>query len=102
VETLHKGNIALLGDAGHATSPHYGQGAGMSIEDAYVLSNLLARSTSPADLPAVFAAYDQVRVPRTMRLTEMSREQGKLLDFEGDELGDDLEKIKAALQTRVR
>lgn len=74
----------------------------MAVEDAYVLSNLLGKCTSPKDLSAAFKAYDHVRVPRTMRLTNMSREQGKLLDMEGDGLGDDLEKIAAALQTRVR
>lgn len=37
-----------------------------------------------------------------MRSTEMSREQGKLLDFEGDGLDNDLDKIREALQTRMR
>lgn len=63
---------------------------------------LLARSESPADPPALFVVYDHVRVPRTMRSTEMSREQGKLLDFEGDGLDNDLDKIREALQTRMR
>lgn len=102
VESFHKGNLALLGDAAHATSPHFGQGAGMGLEDAYILSNLIARCTSTADLPAALKAYGVVRVPRTMKVTEMSREQGKLLDMEAEGLGDDLEKIKDALNSRVR
>jgi len=33
----------LIGDAAHATTPHLGQGAGMAIEDAIVLSEELTR-----------------------------------------------------------
>jgi len=32
--TFGKGRVVLLGDAGHATTPNMGQGAGMAIEDA--------------------------------------------------------------------
>lgn len=37
-----KGRVLLIGDAAHATTPHLGQGAGMAIEDALVLSMELA------------------------------------------------------------
>ena len=36
-----KGKVALLGDAAHASTPHQGAGAGMGIEDAFVLGGLL-------------------------------------------------------------
>lgn len=36
-----KGRVLLIGDAAHATTPHLGQGAGMAIEDAWVLSEEL-------------------------------------------------------------
>jgi 2-polyprenyl-6-methoxyphenol hydroxylase-like FAD-dependent oxidoreductase len=36
----------LIGDAAHATTPHLGQGAGMAIEDAIVLSEELTRDGS--------------------------------------------------------
>lgn len=36
-----KGRVLLIGDAAHATTPHLGQGAGMAIEDALVLSEEL-------------------------------------------------------------
>lgn len=39
----HKGRVALLGDAVHATTPHLGQGAGMAVEDALVLAEELTR-----------------------------------------------------------
>jgi 2-polyprenyl-6-methoxyphenol hydroxylase-like FAD-dependent oxidoreductase len=37
-EPWFKGRVLLIGDAAHATTPHLGQGAGMAIEDALVLS----------------------------------------------------------------
>jgi 2-polyprenyl-6-methoxyphenol hydroxylase-like FAD-dependent oxidoreductase len=37
----YEGRVLLVGDAAHTTTPHMGQGAGMAIEDAVVLSELL-------------------------------------------------------------
>jgi 2-polyprenyl-6-methoxyphenol hydroxylase-like FAD-dependent oxidoreductase len=37
----YRGRILLIGDAAHTTTPHLGQGAGMAIEDAVVLAELL-------------------------------------------------------------
>ncbi|KAF4634790.1 hypothetical protein G7Y89_g3316 [Cudoniella acicularis] len=102
VPTFHKERLCLLGDAAHATSPHYGQESGMAIEDAYVLSNLFSACSSSSDILRVPNAYDFVRVPRALRVTELSREQGKILDMGGDTAGDDLEKIAEELNTTVR
>jgi 2-polyprenyl-6-methoxyphenol hydroxylase-like FAD-dependent oxidoreductase len=41
-EDWYSGRILLIGDAAHATTPHLGQGAGMAIEDAVVLADLLS------------------------------------------------------------
>jgi 2-polyprenyl-6-methoxyphenol hydroxylase-like FAD-dependent oxidoreductase len=38
-----QGRVLLIGDAAHTTTPHMGQGAGMAIEDAVVLSQLLEK-----------------------------------------------------------
>lgn len=48
-EPWFKGRVLLIGDAAHATTPHLGQGAGMAIEDALVLSMELAGGGSMAD-----------------------------------------------------
>lgn len=40
----HKGNVCLIGDAAHATTPNMGQGACQGIEDAYYLSRSLSKS----------------------------------------------------------
>lgn len=37
----YKGNVCLLGDAAHATTPNMGQGGAQAIEDAYYLANLI-------------------------------------------------------------
>ncbi|KZV59787.1 FAD/NAD-P-binding domain-containing protein [Peniophora sp. CONT] len=59
-----EGNVALIGDAAHATLPHLGAGAGCGIEDAYVLARLLAHpQTNAVNIKAVLEAYQTVRVP---------------------------------------
>lgn len=45
-EPWYRGRILLIGDAAHATTPHLGQGAGMAIEDAVVLSEELSADGS--------------------------------------------------------
>jgi 2-polyprenyl-6-methoxyphenol hydroxylase-like FAD-dependent oxidoreductase len=45
-EPWHRGRVLLIGDAAHATTPHLGQGAGMAIEDAVVLSEELTAAGS--------------------------------------------------------
>lgn len=92
--------ICLLGDAAHATTPHSGAGAGMCIEDCYILSSLLADATSVDDLEKAFRAYDQVRRPRSLKLVKESKEAGMLYDFEGPH-GDDLEALELNMKKRM-
>ncbi|RYF44442.1 MAG: hypothetical protein EOO38_17910, partial [Cytophagaceae bacterium] len=42
--------ICLVGDAAHASTPHQGAGAGMCIEDVYILSQLLAKCSTTAEI----------------------------------------------------
>jgi 2-polyprenyl-6-methoxyphenol hydroxylase-like FAD-dependent oxidoreductase len=67
----HKGRIALLGDAIHATTPHLGQGGGMAIEDAVVLAEELARHDEP---DAAFTAYHNRRFDRCRYVVKKSLE----------------------------
>jgi 2-polyprenyl-6-methoxyphenol hydroxylase-like FAD-dependent oxidoreductase len=80
----HKGRVALLGDAVHATTPHLGQGGGMAIEDAIVIAEELARHDTPQE---AFAAYRRRRFERCRYVVERSLEicrgqlgQGPLID----------------------
>ncbi len=45
-EPWYRGRVLIIGDAAHATTPHLGQGAGMAIEDALVLSEELTAGGS--------------------------------------------------------
>jgi len=102
IPSYHRGRVAILGDAAHASTPHFGAGAGMALEDAFVLSHLLALCSESADLGHAFAAYDAVRIPRTQGVVRESREQGRVLDMQGEGAGDDLGKLADKLDTRVR
>ena len=42
IPSWYAGNVCLIGDAAHATTPNMGQGACQGIEDAYYLSNSLS------------------------------------------------------------
>ncbi|WP_309572005.1 FAD-dependent monooxygenase, partial [Deinococcus sp.] len=62
-----RGRVALLGDAAHAMTPNLGQGAGMSIEDAVVLAELLATGDGVAQALADFERRRRGRVERIQR-----------------------------------
>jgi salicylate hydroxylase len=97
--TYTKGRVCLLGDAAHATTPHQGAGAGMCIEDSYIMANLIKEAKSVDDLPRAFRAFDQVRRERTQENVVTSRDAGMLYDFEL--LGDDLDKIQENVLNRM-
>jgi salicylate hydroxylase len=65
-----EGRVTLLGDAAHPMFPFFGQGAAQAIEDAAVLAGCLAESIS--DPAAGLRRYEQLRIPRTTKLQEVS------------------------------
>lgn len=71
--------VLLLGDAGHATTPNLGQGAGMAIEDALVLAESLANETN---ITAAFQRFEHRRLPRTTRIVNTSWQLGRLAQLE--------------------
>ncbi|MET8339433.1 FAD-dependent oxidoreductase [Streptosporangium canum] len=62
---MHRGKVALLGDAAHAMTPNMGQGACQAIEDAVVLAHL-------ADEGAGLAGYTAARLERTAKIVARS------------------------------
>jgi 2-polyprenyl-6-methoxyphenol hydroxylase-like FAD-dependent oxidoreductase len=62
-------NVALLGDAAHATTPNLGQGACQAIEDAFVIAEQLALN-SECDL--AFANYQRKRIAKAKFVTTRS------------------------------
>lgn len=61
IPTWHQSAVVLLGDAAHATGPVWAEGAGMALEDAIVLADML---TEHADASAACRAWEAVRRPR--------------------------------------
>lgn len=56
-----QGNVVLIGDAAHASSPSMAQGAAMAMEDALVLAETL---TAIPNIDDALAAYTHRRKPR--------------------------------------
>lgn len=98
--TYYKGRVCLLGDAAHATTPHQGAGAGMCVEDALIMAEVLREVKSKEDFERAFKAYDEVRRPRSQKNVVTSKEAGMLYEFELE--GDDLEKIEKNMSERMK
>ena len=72
LETWINGHIALMGDAAHAMLPYHAQGAGQSIEDAWVLLRSLELG---ADAPAKgLRRFEALRKDRADRMIQHSRD----------------------------
>jgi len=65
---IAKGNVALLGDAGHPMMPHQSQGACMAIEDAAALGILFDPNHFDGNIEKSLQVYDEVRLPRVSRV----------------------------------
>ena len=74
-----RGRVTLLGDAAHPTTPTFGQGACMAIEDAVVLANCLQRGKEPV---AALRDYEKRRRRRTTMITNLSWRYGNFLQYE--------------------
>ncbi|RDW63772.1 hypothetical protein BP6252_11317 [Coleophoma cylindrospora] len=66
------GRFTLLGDAVHPTLPYLSQGAGISLEDAAVLGQVL---TEPISLSQALAKYEDLRRPRTTKIVKAATQQ---------------------------
>jgi salicylate hydroxylase len=70
------GTVTLLGDAAHPMFPFFAQGAAQAIEDAATLARCLA--ANPDDAAAALRRYEELRIPRTTRLQEVSRARARV------------------------
>lgn len=71
--TLVKGKVALLGDAGHGTTPDIGQGGCAAMEDAVVLGQIFAQK--PDSIEAALKEYEAKRAPRVKDLVLKARKR---------------------------
>lgn len=67
------GNVVLMGDAVHPMMPNLGQGGCQAIEDAYVLTELLAATNNTAMLPQSLNEFYNKRIVRTSIVQFLSR-----------------------------
>lgn len=87
------GRVALLGDAAHPMVPYLAQGAGMAIEDAFVLAKVLtgggvfARTFSglqrAPDVPALLQQYAQQRWQRNAQVQARAIQNGRIFHATG-------------------
>lgn len=70
----YKKNVCLIGDSAHATTPNMGQGACQAIEDAFVLSECLAKY----EIIQAFAEYQKLRLPKAHQVVKASWLVGKM------------------------
>lgn len=67
------GNVVLIGDACHAMMPNLGQGGCQSIEDAYVLTELLANTKSTDKLEDSLQTFYKKRIWRASAVQLLSK-----------------------------
>lgn len=98
------GNVALAGDAAHASGPHLGSGAGFGIEDSLVLASVLKTADEEVARPLsgkskgrvccdALVAYNAVRFDRDQWLPGATREAVELFQWQDEEVGRDHEKF---------
>lgn len=78
------GNIVLIGDAAHATTPNMGQGACQAIEDAVILADEMTKTNVYQN---AFINFEQRRLERTRYITVQSRKVGEVAQWQNPVLG---------------
>jgi 2-polyprenyl-6-methoxyphenol hydroxylase-like FAD-dependent oxidoreductase len=75
VDTLVHGRVVLIGDAAHAMSPNMAEGASMALEDALVLTRMLATHDSPAE---ALSAFNERRCARVRWVRHRTHRRDRL------------------------
>jgi 2-polyprenyl-6-methoxyphenol hydroxylase-like FAD-dependent oxidoreductase len=73
VPVWHRGRMAIIGDAAHATSPAAGQGASMAIEDAVTLARCLR---DVPDIEHALDVYEGLRRERVEAVVARGKRNG--------------------------
>ncbi|MXO66404.1 FAD-dependent oxidoreductase [Altericroceibacterium endophyticum] len=79
----HRGRVALIGDAVHATTPHMASGAGLAVEDGLVLAEELAAADN---VEAGLTAFAARRMERARMVVENSVKVGEIEMTGGDQV----------------
>lgn len=78
-----RGNVTLLGDAAHASTPNLGQGACQALEDAVTLAHCLSGTSA---IEPALRQYERLRIPRASRIVRDSWQAGKVLQLDSPAL----------------
>jgi len=78
IDQWYRNRVCLIGDAAHAMTPNLGQGAGQSIEDAYVLAQCVQKK----QLVKSFAEYQLLRRHKALKIVNRSWQVGKVAQLE--------------------
>ncbi len=70
----YRGNICLIGDAGHATTPNLGQGGAQAIEDAYYLTHFIKQFPNQN----IFESFQQKRQDKVTTIVNQSWLTGQM------------------------
>ena len=70
-----KGNITLIGDSAHPTTPNLGQGGCIAIEGAYLLAKCINKYGLTAE---AYEQYEKYQFPRSKEIVNESLKLGKI------------------------
>ncbi len=71
IDTWHKNNLIIIGDAAHAPLPTSGQGACQALEDAWHLANCLSENSK--NVSEAFSKFTNLRVKKTAGIISAGR-----------------------------
>jgi 2-polyprenyl-6-methoxyphenol hydroxylase-like FAD-dependent oxidoreductase len=93
----YAGRVLLIGDAAHATTPHLASGATIAIEDAAVLTEMIAER--PTDVGDLLARFMQRRFERCRMVVENGVQLGRWEQEPVDRTADAVELMSASFHT---
>ncbi|KAI9567709.1 hypothetical protein HD554DRAFT_2205351 [Boletus coccyginus] len=77
-----RNKVALIGDACHAMTPHFGAGAGQAIDDAFVLGRLIAHPLMTlSSVRDALHIYEEIRFPFARSVASFSLSTGWMYMF---------------------
>src|ERR1700688_2578801 len=80
----YRGNVVLIGDAAHATTPHLASGAGMAIEDGIMLADEVQSQPTLAAALANFMArrFERCRlvIDNSVKLGQIEMNHGSMAE----------------------
>lgn len=93
----YRGRAVMIGDAAHASTPFWAQGASMAIEDAVLLAELAASGAAPETF---LAAWMERRYARCVWVQQGSRETGERAHRSGKGMREQLDRYLATTMER--